>query len=210
MSNWIDYRVDVLAGSPAEINEIAERLNQPSSELVNWIAERDGQQANEVTEGLKELLEFKAVRNLGYVSNDVNKARRFSLSFKDRHYGIIDNQLAEVSEAFPSAVFLLEYRDAQASYAGKRVMRAGEIVQEVFDGDQRVQGLDWALLDIFAPFEAEYHGEEHEFGSLWTPWLDAIVAAAKALKDEQGSTLPGSPNVARQQEQTSAPRLEVE
>lgn len=102
---------------------------------------------SEVAEGLKELLEFKAVRNLGYVSNDVNKARRFSLSFKDRHYGIIDSHLAEVSEAFPAAVFLLEYRDAQASYAGKRVIRAGEVVQEVFDGDQRVQGLDWALLD---------------------------------------------------------------
>lgn len=210
MSNWIDYSLDVLAGSPAEINQIAERLNQPSLELAGWIARRDGQQANEVTEALKELLEFKAVRNLGYVSNDVNKARRFSLSFKDRHYGIIDSQLAEVSEEFPTAVFLLEYRDAQASYAGKRVMRVGEIVKEVFDGDQRVQGLDWALLDIFAPFETEYHGEEHAFGSLWISWVDAIVAAAKALKDEQGSAPPESPNAARQQEQTSAPRLEVE
>jgi hypothetical protein len=210
MSNWIDYSLDVLAGSPAEINQIAERLNQPSLELVTWIAQRDGQPVSEVAEGLKELLAFKTVKNLGYVHQDVNKARRFSLAFKSRYYGIIDNQLAEVSEAFPKAIFLLEYFDMQASYAGKRVIRAGEIVQEVFDGDQRVQGLDWALLDIFAPFEAEYHGEEHEFGSLWTPWLDAIVAAAKALKHEQGSTLPGSPNVARQREQTSAPRLEVE
>jgi hypothetical protein len=29
MSNWIDYNLDVLAGSPAEISQIAERLNQP-------------------------------------------------------------------------------------------------------------------------------------------------------------------------------------
>ena len=207
MSNWIDCNLDVLAGSPAEINQIAERLNQPSLELAGWIARRDGQQANEVTEALKELLEFKAVRNLGYVSNDVNKARRFSLSFKDRHYGIIDSQLAEVSEEFPTAVFLLEYRDAQASYTGKRVMRAGEIVKEVFDGDQRVQGLDWALLDIFAPFETEYHGEEHEFGSLWAPWLEAIIAATKALKDQQKSTLPGSPTVLAGRAELSKPEI---
>ena len=92
-----------------------------------------------------------------------------------------------------------------------RVIRAGEVVQEVFRRrSTESQGLDWALLDIFAPFKAEYHGEEHQFGSLWTPWLDAIMAAVKGLKDIQGSTLPGSPNVPRQQEQTSAPRLEVE
>lgn len=198
MSNWIDYNLDVLAGSPAEINQISERLTQPSLELVNWIAERDGQQANEVTEGLKELLEFKAIRNLGYVSNDVNKARRFSLAFKSRFYGIVDSHLAEVSEAFPAAVFLLEYRDAQASYSGKRVIRGGEVVKGVFDSDQKVQGLDWALLDIFAPFRAEYYGEEHDFGSLWTPWLDAIMAAVKGLKDNQGPALPESSNAGQQ------------
>jgi hypothetical protein len=72
-------------------------------------------------------------------------------------------------------------------------------VQEVFDGDQQVQGLDWALLDIFAPFRAEYYGEEHNFGSLWAPWLDAVMAAVKDLKDNDESALPESPNVARQQ-----------
>jgi hypothetical protein len=70
------------------------------------------------------------------------------------------------------------------------VMRAGEVVQEVFDGDQKVQGLDWALLDIFAPFRAEYYGEEHEFASLWNSWVEAATAAAKGLKDIQGSALP--------------------
>jgi hypothetical protein len=200
MSNWIDYNLDVLAGSPAEINHIAERLNQPSSELANWIAQRDGQPLSTVREGLKGLLDFKANRNLGYVSNDINKARRFNLSFKDRHYGIIDSHLIEVSEAFPAAVFLLEYHDTQASYSGQRVMRAGEVVQEVFDGDQKVQGLDWALLDIFAPFRAEYYGEERDFGSLWTPWLDSVIAAVSELKDKEESALPESPNVAGQQE----------
>ena len=185
MSNWIDYNLDVLAGSPAEINQIAERLNQPSLELANWIAQRDGQPLSEVAEGLKELLEFKTVKNLGYVHQDINKARRFSLEFKDKFYGIVDSHLTEVSRAFPAAIFLLEHFDAQASYSGKRVMRAGEIVREVFDGDQQVQGLDWALLDIFAPFRAEYYGEEHEFGSLWQPWLEAVMAAARQLQDDQ-------------------------
>jgi len=210
MPNWIDYNLDVLAGSPAEINQIADRLNQPSLELANWIAQRDGQPVSAVGEGLKELLEFKTVKNLGYVHHDVNKARRFSLEFKDKFYGIVDSHLTEVSRAFPAAIFLLEYFDTQASYTGMRVIRAGEVVQEVFDGDQQVQGLDWALPDIFAPFKAEYFGEEHEFGSLWTTWLDAIMAAVKGLKDIQGSPLPGSPNVARQQEQTSATRLASE
>lgn len=199
MSNWIDYNLDVLAGSTAEINQIAERLNQPSSELANWIAQRDGQPLSTIREGLKGLLDFKADRNLGYVSNDVNKARRFSLSFKDRHYGIIDSHLTEISEAFPAAVFLLEYHDAQASYSGKRVIRAGEVVKEAFDAGQKVQGLDWVLLDIFAPFRAEYYGEEHDFGTLWNSWADDVMAAAKGLRDNQGSTLAGSASIARQQ-----------
>lgn len=192
MSNWINYNLDVLASCPAEINQIAERLNQPSFALTSWIAQRDGQPVSEVAEGLKELLEFKMVKNLGYVHNDVNKARRFSLAFKSRYYGIIDSHLVEVSEAFPKAIFLLEYFDMQASYSGKRVIRAGEVVQEVFDGDQQAQGLDWALLDIFAPFRAEYYGEGHEFGSLWTSWLDAIVATAMSLKNQEVSTIQHS------------------
>src|SRR5579864_3692070 len=121
MSNWLDYNLDVLAGSTAEINQIAEKLNQPSLQLAGWIARRDGQQLNQVTEGLKKLLEFKTVRNLGHVHDEINKARRFTLAFKDKHFGIVDSHLAEISEAFPKAIFLLEYSDMQASYSGKRV-----------------------------------------------------------------------------------------
>jgi hypothetical protein len=188
-----------LAGSPAEINRIAERLNQPSSELADWIAQRDAKRVSAVREDLRELLEFKTVKNLGHVNMDVNKARRFSLAFKSRYYGIVDSHLFEVSKAFQKAIFLLDHYDTMASYSGKRVIRAGEVVQEVFDGDQQVQGLDWALLDIFAPFKAEYYGEEHEFGSHWTPWLDAVMAAATELKGNQESALPESPIVGGQQ-----------
>jgi hypothetical protein len=195
MSNWIDYNLDVLASNPNEMSHIAERLNESSQELTNWIAQRFGQDVSEVAEGLRQLLQFKAVENLGSVDNGVSKARRFSLSFKDRHYGIIDSHLFEVSQAFPAAIFLLEYWDQGASYSGKRVMRAGEVVQEVFDGGQKAQGLDWALLDIFAPFRAEYYGEEHDFGSLWQPWLEAVTAAAKELRDDQCLKSQGSTEV---------------
>src|SRR5450759_2782958 len=136
MSNWIDWDLDVLASNPDEINHISERLNQPSPELVNWIAQRFEQPVSEVIEGLTELLEFKVVRNLGYVDNTVNKARRFSIEFKDKRDGIVRSHLFEISEAFPAAIFLLEYRDTQASYTGKHVIRAGEVVQEAFDGNQ--------------------------------------------------------------------------
>ena len=199
MSNWIDYNLDVLARTPAEINKIAERLNQPSLQLASWIAQRTGESVDEVAENLKGLLEFKTVKNLGYINDEVNKARRFTLAFKDKHYGIVDNHLFEVSDAFPTATFLLEYYDMQASYSGKRVMRAGEVVREVHDGNQKTQGLDWALLDIFAPFRAEFYGDGYEFGSLWTPWLDAVIAAANELKNDEESALPESTNVAGQQ-----------
>jgi len=195
MSNWIDYTLDVLAINPAEMNQVAERLTRPSPELAGWVAQRSGQPVDEVAEGLKELLEFKNARNLGSANSALNKARRFDLEFKDKWYGIANNHLFEVSEEFPKAVFLLEYHDGQASYSGKRVIRAGEVVREVHDGDQQAMGLDWALLDIFAPFRAEYYSEEHEFGSLWQPWLDAIMAAAKALKDGQASMIQGPPDV---------------
>jgi hypothetical protein len=195
MSNTIHYKLDVLASSPAEINQIAERLNQPSLELANRIAQKDGLPVNEAVEALKELLAFKTVANLGNISNEANKARCFSLGFRSKWGGIVDSHLFEISAAFPKAIFLLEYFDDLASYSGKQVMRAGAVVQHVFDGDQKVQGLDWALLDIFAPFKAEYYGE-HDFSSLWTPWLDAIMAAAKSLRDKQGPANTGTPEPA--------------
>jgi hypothetical protein len=167
MSNWIDYDIDVLASSPTEMNRIAERLKKPSQELADWIAQ--GKEVSKIAENLKHLLEFKVVENLSSIDNAVNKARRFSIEFKARHYGIVQSHLFEVSEAFPTAIFLLDYCDMQYSYSGKQVIRAGEVIQEALDNKQRAQSVDWALLDIFAPFRAEYYGEETEFGSLWQP-----------------------------------------
>jgi hypothetical protein len=183
MSNWIDYDLDVLASNPDEINQIAARLNQPSLELAYWAAKRFGQPVGEVAEGLKELLAFKTVRNLGYLDNAVNKARRFSISFKDKYSGVVKSHLSEVSEAFPTAIFLVTYYDMQASYAGKWVERAGELVQQIHDGDQQAQAIDWVLLDIFAPFRAEYE-LGLEFGSLWQKWLADTATAVQDLKGE--------------------------
>jgi hypothetical protein len=75
-------------------------------------------------------------------------------------------------------------------------MRAGKVVREVFDGDKQVG--PWALLDIFAPFRAEYYGKAAEFGSLWQPWLDAVIAAAGRLKGDETPASKGSTEAAGQ------------
>jgi hypothetical protein len=187
MSYWIHCVLDVLASGPNEMKRIAERLNQPSQELASWVAGRLGQPAGEVANNLPRLLEFKAVKNLVYADDRLNPARRFSIDFKDKRYGIVWSHLDEVSVAFPAAVFLVECRHGGLSYASKTVIRAGEVVRELYDGERPDQlGVDWALLDIFAPFRTEYYGGgTFEFGSLWQPWLDAVIAAARQLKDDE-------------------------
>jgi hypothetical protein len=179
MSNWIHYNVDVLASNPREINLIAERIKEPSDELVSRFAEVCDGDVETVANNLRKLVEFNATKNLGYIQ--VNKAREFHIASKDKYSAIVWSHLIEVSEAFPRAIFLLEYFDMQYSYSGKVVIRAGQVVQQVHDGNQRAQSVDWALLDIFAPFRAEYF-DGREFGSLWSEWLDDITACAEDLR----------------------------
>jgi hypothetical protein len=181
VANWIDYILDVLAGSPAEIDQISERLNKPSRDLATWVAGKFGDPMNEVEKFLQELLKFKTVKDLSFLEKH-NTARRFSLLFK-RYSGIVNSHLAEVSEAFPRAVFLLEHFDMQASYSGKRVIRAGQVIQEIHDGHQQSQAMDWVLVDIFAPFTAEYQ-LGLEFGLLWKEWVYDLTGAVKELKEE--------------------------
>jgi hypothetical protein len=54
----------------------------------------------------------------------------------------------------------------------------------VRDFDQQAQAVDWTLLDIFAPFWAEYE-RELPFGSLWNKWVHDLVSAANGLKKEE-------------------------
>jgi hypothetical protein len=183
MSNWIDWTLDVLAASPVEINKVAVRLKYPSPELANWVAEKWGASTDEVADSMKTLLAFESVRNLGYIDDAINKARSFRLAFKDKFSGIIRSQLYEVSTTFPTAIFLLTYRDL-GNYSGKEVIRAGQTVQSVHDGNQQAQGQDWALLDIFAPFWAEYDLGV-AFGSLWQQWVGDIITAANNLKAQR-------------------------
>lgn len=180
MGNIIFYSLDVLATSSEEINRIAARLKQPSSELLDWIAKKDDRKVEEIAQSVAELVSFEPVTNLFSVHESVNTARRFKNSFKSRCVGLVNSHLGEVSAEFPNAVFLLAHRDPQWSCSGKVVIRAGEKVQEVFDGDQKSQALDWVLPDIFAPFLAEWN-EGLPFGSLWAKWVEDAKAALMQL-----------------------------
>jgi len=182
MSNTVHYELDVLARNPTEINLIATTLMHVSAQLIHSVAERFGQTVSEIAEALNDLVWFEVVCNLGVVDPSVNKARRFRTHSVDRHRSVIESHLLEVSVGFPRTVFLLTFRDCQYSYSEKWVVRAGKIAQRVQDYCLRGQGMDWALLDIFAPFLAEYD-EELEFGSLWNEWVDDVIAAAKDLKE---------------------------
>lgn len=114
MSNVIDCVLDVPASNPEEINLIAARLKQPSSELLDWVAKKQNCKPDRIAQSLTELVSFEPTKNLFYIHESVNKARRFENSFK-RYTGIVDSHLLEVSGKFPNAVFLLEYFDTQWS-----------------------------------------------------------------------------------------------
>jgi len=70
----------------------------------------------------------------------------------------------------------------QASYTGKKVIKAGELIQQIHDGHQQAQAMDWVLVDIFAPYKAEYELGV-EFGSLWHQWLADLAVAVNELRD---------------------------
>lgn len=90
------------------------------------------------------------------------------------------SHLYEVSTEFPAALFLLEYVDMQMSYAGRIVIYAGKMLHEIHDDDQQAQGLEWVLLDIFAPYRAEYDLGV-TFGSLWNQWVADMSAQVTRL-----------------------------
>jgi hypothetical protein len=173
MSSSLDYTLDVLESSPSRMNQIAERLQRPSTKLADFVAKESSRPVKEIAEGLKDLLAFKAAENPSRAEAGIDKARRFRLSFSDRARGAVNSHLFEVSEEFPTAVFLLEYSDT-GDCAGKKIIRAGEVVHQVHDPS------DWCPLDIFAPVKAEYENGQ-PFGSCWPDWLDTLKAAVGQL-----------------------------
>jgi hypothetical protein len=181
MSNWIDVTLDVLASSPEEINKIEAALQQPCEELLAWVAQKWGGDPKEIAADVKDLVSFDPKSNLRYVNPSVNTARRFENSFKDRCTGIVWSHVYFVSQNFPQAIFLAEYWNIQVSSAGRKVIRAGEEIRYVHDGNQQAQGYDWVLPDIFAPYRAEYE-LGLEFGSLWDQWLSEMQSELASLK----------------------------
>jgi len=153
MANRIDYTLDVFATSPKEIDEVTHALVQ-----------------------------FKVVHNLGYVDEDLNKARRFETSYQIYFHGQIAKQLCQVSQSFPNAVFLAYFYDIHGGWARKEVIRNGVVERFVWDRKQRAQMREWMLLDIFAPFLAEYETGQ-PFGSMWNEWVDDLMAAADELRN---------------------------
>jgi hypothetical protein len=134
MSNWIDMRLDVLASSPEEINQIERALQDPREELLKRVAKKRGGDPKEIASDVKVLVTLKPTRNLGHLDPSVNKARRFENEWKDKFWGVVWSHVLFVSEAFPEAIFLGEYWDISTSCAGKRVIRGGREIRHIHDG----------------------------------------------------------------------------
>lgn len=186
MSNCVDIHLDVLAPGSEEINQIERALQEPCGELLARVAKKWEADPKEIAADVKTLVAFRPSRNLGYVHPSVNKARRFTNSFKDRGWGVVWSHVDFVSRDFPEAIFLGEHWNEMASSASRTVIRAGQEIRSVYDGNQRAQGFEWVLPDIFAPYRAEYHNGA-EFGTLWDQWLSEMQAELASLKGRRAA-----------------------
>lgn len=170
MANYSTYILDVLANNPTEMNQIAERLKQPSPNIVGQYAFTQ----------IQEIVLFEPVTNLGYIDVSMNKARRFKNGNSQwRTRALIDGHLFEVSAEFPEATFLLEEL-SESNYASKYVIRAGKVFISTTDDEPKAQMCYWVLLDIFAPFRSEYENGE-PFGSLLKEWVLDVYKALQSL-----------------------------
>ena len=89
------------------------------------------------------------------------------MTIQDRFRGAVAMQLFEMSGTFPDSIFLLK-TEGTSFFSRKEIVRGGKLVRQIQSGDRRTQLFDWGVLDIFAPFWAEY-GAKLAFGSLWGP-----------------------------------------
>jgi hypothetical protein len=192
MSNWVDVHLDVLASSPTEINQIEAALQEPCEELLAWVAKKWGKDPKEIAADVKDLVSFTPKHNLGYVDPSVNKARRFHNSFKDRSWGIVWSHVDFVSRDFPEALFLGEHWNSMSSSASRRVIRAGQEIRSVYDGNQQAQSFEWVLPNIFAPYWTEYE-LGLQYGSLWDQWLSEMQSELASLKTYYGGSNDDEP-----------------
>ena len=182
MANVIYYELKVLSMNPGDLQQISDRLRLPSTELVNSTVSNctadhcsTAKPADEVKQNIQDLVAFEETECF-----DQQGIREFVNGSKYGR-GLILDHLAEISEQFQNAVFLLEYYDDQLNYSGKIVIHSGTAVAEFEDNYQRTQAMGWVLPDIFTPFRLE-HELKLEFGSLWEEWLDDMAAAVQLLK----------------------------
>jgi hypothetical protein len=186
MSNWVDMRLDVLAPSSDEINKIEKALQEPCEELLTCAAERGNQRVEDIRDDVRLIVRLTPTRNLGWVDPSLNKARRFESEWKDRNSGLVWSHVYFVSQDFPDSIFLAEYWDTGASYAGKSVIRGGREIRHIYDGKQQAQGREWVLLDIFAPYRSEYDIDA-DFGIFWDAWLLEVEGSVAKLKERYGT-----------------------
>lgn len=178
MSNWVEMNLDVLVESTGDLDAIQLSLQTPCDELLNFTTKVFG-----VTEDLyaqtRDMVAFRPGRNLSLLEASEGKGRRFENAFKDRYWRLVWRHLHLVSGRFPNAVFLAGYCDPMLLYAGKFVVRGGNELCRVHDSHELA--VEWALLDIFAPFRAE-HREGRPVGTLWSQWLADVEEAVDKLK----------------------------
>jgi len=175
--------VDVLASSYQEINSIAEAMRNPSNDLLNEASLGWNERQEEISANVKILASFEPLCILDRVDDNEYRVRTFINSCERCCWKLAMRHVQLVSAQYPTAIFLVDYRDLLTSYAGKNVIRAGEQVQHLHDGDQQALGHGWAIPDIFAPYRAEFE-QRREFGSMWNQWLEDMGTALDRLRSE--------------------------
>ena len=112
MAIWIDYILDVLAGSPAEIDQVSERLNKLSRNSQGGLSASSGTPWMMLKTFLQQLLTFKTDQDLRFLHSGGQQGTAVHPRIQ-KVPGIVNSHLVEVSEAFPRAVFLTEYYEMQ-------------------------------------------------------------------------------------------------
>lgn len=169
MSNWVDMRLDVLASSPEEADQIEHALQNPCAKLIAASGRfAEGVEPKIVAANIKKVVAFRPVCDLGSVDPPVNQARRFEGSWVVKSWNLVNTHLLIVSNAFPDGIFLMQYWDDGDRWM--KVIHAGKEIRSLYDGDRHGMGCEWVLPNIFAPFEAEYW-LGLEVGSLWDEWV---------------------------------------
>jgi len=181
MSGWVvNVTLDVLASDPPEIKDIEAALQEPSEELIAWYANKCNENHVDMDPDFKEVVVFKQTTKLGYVHESVNKARRFYNSFEEPCWRLVSSHIDLVSEHFPKAICLVQYSNTRG-YGGKLVIRGGKLIRYChFDDRGDIEVPQWALPNIFAPYQEEYD-RRLEFGSLWDKWVEDMRQAAAEL-----------------------------